>query len=64
MILVNSAYMQNKNEVFKCLKQFLNKAKTEDHKVKTILSDGGKKFDCEAVRRIISDYGKGKSKVG
>lgn len=50
-------HTQYKNEVSRCLKQFLNEAKTAGYTVKRLLSDAGKEFDYEAVRKIISDHG-------
>ena len=40
-----------------CLQNFLKEVKTAGHVTKVLLSDGGKEFSCEAVRKVLEEYG-------
>lgn len=49
--------LKHKNEVAGCLKQFLNEANTTGDVVKRLRMDGGKEFDCNAVKKIVAKRG-------
>ena len=46
-----------KSEVAKCLQKFLKEVKTAGHVTDVLLSDGGKEFNCEAVQKVLEEYG-------
>jgi transposase InsO family protein len=49
--------MKQKSDVKVVLKQFLAHAKTLGHNIQELLSDNGGEFDCEEVKRILSENG-------
>jgi hypothetical protein len=46
-----------KCEVKDCLRKFLNEVKTAGHVTKVLLTDCGKEFNCEAVRKVLEKHG-------
>jgi transposase InsO family protein len=49
--------MKQKSDVKVVLKQFLAHAKTLGHNIQELLSDNGGEFDCQEVKRILSENG-------
>lgn len=49
--------IREKSEVKNALKEMIEHAKTQGHKIKEFLSDNGGEFDNEAVRKILREYG-------
>jgi len=50
-------FITTKGEVEDCLQKFLKEVKTAGHVTKILLSDGGKEFNCEAVRKVLEEHG-------
>jgi len=50
-------YITTKSEVGDCLRKFLKEVKTAGHAAKLLLSDSGKKFNCEAVHKVLEEHG-------
>jgi hypothetical protein len=46
-----------KIEVADCLRKFLKEVKTAVQVTKVLLSDGGKKFNFEAVQKVLEEDG-------
>jgi transposase InsO family protein len=40
-----------------CLRKFLKEVKTAGYVTNVLLSDGGKEFNCEAVRKVLEEQG-------
>jgi len=45
-----------KSEVADSLRKFLKEVKTAGHIKKVLLSDGGKRFNCEVVQKVLEDH--------
>jgi Integrase core domain. len=50
-------FITTKSEVADCLQWFLKEVKKAGQVTKVLLSDGGKKFNCEAVQKVFEEYG-------
>jgi len=50
-------FITTKGEVEDCLRKCLKEVKTAGHVTKILLSDGGKDFNCEAVRKVLEEHG-------
>ena len=50
-------FITTKCEVEDCLRKFLKEVKTAGLVTKILLPDGGKEFNCEAVRKVLEEHG-------
>jgi len=50
-------FITTKGEMEGCLRKFLKEVKNAGHATKILLSDGGKEFNCEAVRKVLEEHG-------
>jgi transposase InsO family protein len=50
-------FIPTKNEVVDCLRKVLKEVRTAGRVTKVLLSDGGKEFNCEAVQKVLEEYG-------